>query len=417
MNNALIEKRVGRTPLVRARNLEEKLGVKNIYLKLEGNNPSGYRIDRLTYILIKDALRVNKSTICLSIGSNFARSLAHLSQFYSMNCVFVVPDKNEYKDIELFDKDNIEFIEYDGTSEDRVEHVIELCKKNKWYNANPGMNNSMISSIAFSKIAEELHAKVKGEIDTVFVQSRYGYSLEGLDLGFRQLWVANELKKIPTLNGCSRDTDDELVNDVVGKVIDITEEELNHYVSEFEKIENIKLTVSNGYSIAGFMKQVEEKKLPKGNHVILLNDGKIDIDVRRATKEECLDNDEIITLVHDWLNEFTDPICEIEEAYKNAVEKGFIITAVYDGEICGIGIVVNFGFEHFASKYHLAYIATVDHIEGSGIATMILNEAVELSEGNISLHVERNNYGAIKLYEKMGFKDHYSRMIHLTKND
>jgi len=76
---------------------------------------------------------------------------------------------------------------------------------------------------------------------------------------------------------------------------------------------------------------------------------------------------------------------------------------------------VNLGFEHFASKYHLAYIATNDRIEGSGIATMILNEAVELTEGNISLHVERSNSGAIKLYEKMGFKDYYSRMIHLSK--
>jgi threonine synthase len=416
MNNVLIEKRVGRTPLVRARNLEEKLGVKNIYLKLEGNNPSGYRIDRLTYILIKDALRVNKNTICLSIGANFAKSLAYLSQFYNMNCVFVVPDKDEYKDVELFNKPNIEFVEYEGTSEERVDRVTELCKKNKWYNANPGMNNSMISSIAFSKIADELNAKIKGEVDTVFLQSRYGYSLEGLDLGFRKLWVGNEINNLPILNSCSKDTDNS-VNDTVGQVIELTEDEVSHYVSQFEEIENIKLTAANGYSIAGFMKQVEEKKLPKGNHVILLNDGKIDIDVRRATQEECLDNDEIITLVHDWLNEFTDPICEIEEAYHNAVEKGFIITAVYDGEICGIGIVVNFGFEHFASKYHLAYIATVDHIEGSGIATMILNEAVELSEGNISLHVERNNYGAIKLYEKMGFKDHYSRMIHLTKND
>lgn len=416
MNNALIEKRVGRTPLVRARNLEEKLGVKNIYLKLEGNNPSGYRIDRLTYILIKDALRVDKSTICLSVGANFARSLAFLSQFYNINCVFVVTDKDVYIDDELFNKPNIEFIEYEGTSEERVEHVIELCEKNTWYNANPGMNNSMISSIGFSKIAEELNSKIKGEIDNIFIQSRYGYSLDGIDLGFRQLWVENKLEKLPILNSCSRITDI-LINDTIGKEIDLTEDEVKHYVSEFEKIENIKLTVANGYSIAGFMKQVEEKKLPKGNHVILLNDGKIDIDVRRATKDECLDDTVIINLVHEWLNEFTDPICEIQEAYKNAVEKGFVITANYDNEICGIGIVVNFGFEHFASKYHLAYIATVDHVEGSGIATMILNEAVELSEGNISLHVERNNYGAIKLYEKMGFKDYYSRMIHLTKNE
>lgn len=416
MNNSLIEKRVGKTPLVRAKNLEKRLGVKNIYLKLEGNNPSGYRIDRLTYILIKDALRINKNTICLSVGTSFAKSLAYLSQYYNINCVFVVHNSDGYKNNELFNKPNIEFIECGKTSQERIEHVMELCKENRWYNANPGMNNSMISSIALSKIVKELHLKIEGDIDNVFLQSRYGYSLGGLDLGFRELWVDNELKKIPILNSCTNNIEN-LINDTVGKTIVLTEEEVNYYVSEFQKIENIKFTAENGYAIAGFMKYVEENKLPNGNHVILLNDGAIDIEIRKATKEECLDDNVIINLVNGWLNEFTDPICEIEEAYYNAVEKGFVIAAFYKNEICGIGIVVNLGFEYFATKYHLAYIATNDHIEGSGIATMILNEAVELAEGNISLHVERSNYGAIKLYEKMGFKDYYSRMIHLSKNE
>ena len=416
MNSVLIEKRVGKTPLVRAKNLEKKLGVKNIYLKLEGNNPSGYRIDRLTYILIKDALRINKKTICLSIGANFAKSLAFLSQFYSMNCVFVVPNSDEYKNNELFDKPNIDFIEFGNTAEKRIDHVIKLCKINGWYNANPGMNNSMISSIAYSKVAEELHSKIKGEVDSVYLQSKYGYSLGGLDLGFRQLWIANELKNIPILNSCTNDIKN-VVNDRVGKLIGLTDEEVNYYVSEFEKIENIKLTTRNGYSIAGFMKEANEKKLSNGNHVVILNDGRIDIEVRQVTKEDDLDGNEIISKVNKWLNEFTDPICEIQEAYANAAEKGFVIAAFNNNEICGIGIVVDFGFKHFASKYHLGYIATNDKIEGSGIATMILNEAVELTEGNISLHVERTNLGAIKLYEKMGFKDYYSRMIHLSKNE
>lgn len=416
MNSVLIEKRVGKTPLIRAKNLEKSLDIKNIYLKLEGNNPSGYRIDRLTYILIKDALRVNKKTICLSIGANFSKSLAFLSQFYDMNCVFVVSNKDDYINNELFDKPNIEFIEFGETLEDRTDKVIMLCERNGWYNANPGMNNSMISNIAYSKVAEELHSKIKGEIDTVFLESKYGYSLGGLDLGFRKLWVDGKLKKIPLLNSYTNDIISS-ANDAGGTLIELTDEEVTYYVSEFEKLENIKLTAKNGYAIAGFMKTAEEKKLSNGNHVIVLNDGRIDIDIRQVTKEDGIDDNEIITSVNKWLNEFTDPICEIEEAYANAVEKGFVIAAFNNNEICGIGIVVDLGFKHFATKYHLAYIATSDKIEGSGIATMILNEAVDLSEGNISLHVERNNLGAIKLYEKMGFKDYYSRMIHLSKND
>ncbi|MGV8981080.1 pyridoxal-phosphate dependent enzyme [Clostridium sp.] len=416
MNSVLIEKRVGKTPLVRAKNLEENLGLKNIYLKLEGNNPSGYRIDRLTYVLIKDALRISKNTICLSLGSNFSKSLAFLSQFYHVNCVFVVSNNDGYKNNELFNKPNIEFVEYGKTAEEREQHVIMLCKNNGWYNANPGINNSMISNIAYSKVAEELHSKIKGEIDTVFLESKYGYSLGGLDLGFRELWMDNKLNKIPLLNSCTNNVRI-CVNETVGKVIELTDSEVNYYVSEFEKIENIKLTAINGYAIAGFMKEAQGNTLSNGNHVIILNDGKIDIDVRQITKEDNLYDTQIIDLANKWLNEFTDPICEIKEAYENAAEKGFVIAAFNSNEICGIGIVVNLGFLHFATKYHLAYIATSDQIVGSGIATMILNEAVELSEGNISLHVERTNLGAIKLYEKMGFKDYYSRMIHLSKNE
>ena len=415
MNNNIIEKRVGKTPLVRARNLEKKLGITKIYLKLEGNNPSGHRIDRLTYILIKDALRIGKKTICVGVVGDFAKSLAYLSQFYDINCVFIVPENNEDKNNEIFDKSNIEFIEYGKTQEECIKQVQVFCSKNGWYNANPGMNSSVLSSIAYSKVANEIHLKIKGEIDNVFLQSRFGNSLSGLDLGFRQSWVSNALKKIPILNRCTTDALD-LIDDTEEKMISLTVEEVNHYVSEFEKVEDIKLSAENGYAIAGFLKEVETKKLPKGNHVILLNDGRVDIDIRLISKEDGLDN-EIISTVHKWLNEFTDPINEIEEAYQNAAKQGFIIAAFYNDEICGIVIVVNFGFEHFASKYHLAYIATNDNLEGSGTATMILNEAVELTEGNISLHVERENVGAIKLYEKMGFKDYYSRMIHLSKNE
>ena len=155
--------------------------------------------------MIKDALRINKNTICLNIGSSFAKSLAYLSQSYNINCVFVVANSDEYKNNDLFNKPNIEFIEYGKTPEERIDHVMELCKKNQWYNANPGMNNSMISSIAYSKIVQELHLKIKGSIDTIFLQSKYGYSLRGIDLGFRQLWIDNKLKRIPLLNSCTND--------------------------------------------------------------------------------------------------------------------------------------------------------------------------------------------------------------------
>ncbi len=39
--------RIGRTPLVRSHRLEAALRVPEIHFKLEGNNPSGHREDRM----------------------------------------------------------------------------------------------------------------------------------------------------------------------------------------------------------------------------------------------------------------------------------------------------------------------------------------------------------------------------------
>ena len=46
----------GRTPLMRAKKLEKVLGIGEIYLKLEGANPSGHKYDRISEVLVKDAI-------------------------------------------------------------------------------------------------------------------------------------------------------------------------------------------------------------------------------------------------------------------------------------------------------------------------------------------------------------------------
>ena len=115
--------------------------------------------------------------------------------------------------------------------------------------------------------------------------------------------------------------------------------------------------------------------------------------------------------------EFGDPADEIHNALDNAYEKGFVIVAYHNKQIAGISIIVNFGFDKFATKYHLAYIATRRNTKGRGIATEILQKAIQLTEGNLSLHVETYNKRAIKLYEKMGFENCYSRMIYTASEE
>ena len=70
------------------------------------------------------------------------------------------------------------------------------------------------------------------------------------------------------------------------------------------------------------------------------------------------------------------------------------------------------GFETFIPSYHLAYIGVKKGNSGRGVATELINQAIEKTNGNLSLHVDIPNGRAKKLYEKMGFVHTYDRMLY-----
>ncbi|MBN1539341.1 MAG: GNAT family N-acetyltransferase, partial [Candidatus Thermoplasmatota archaeon] len=106
------------------------------------------------------------------------------------------------------------------------------------------------------------------------------------------------------------------------------------------------------------------------------------------------------------------PIDEIKEATDNAFEKGHVIGAFDRGSMVGIAVMSRSNWKTFFPHYHLSYIATKKDLRGMGIATQLIKKAIELSNGSLSLHVETDNTRAIKLYEKMGLKRKYYRMLY-----
>jgi len=452
LNDEILKNRVGKTPLIRAKQLEKELDVGSIYLKLEGNNPSRRKADRLAYMIIKDAIAVNKNVICLGMIHDLAKSLAFLCEYYNLKCVFVFPEKSRWLKSKEFQKDYIELIEYGDTEKQSIEYSNQLSKEKGCYNANLGIENNILNMAALSEISEELANQSKQPIDSMFIQMSYGFSISGIYLGFRKLWMNDEIPYLPSLYSCTveqgnaiydtyKETSGALkeykpvkktkynkyvriaeskmmentldaILDTNGKIIGLEEEELLSYVKYFKGLENIKLSIENGYALAGFIKKAKEGKLKHGNHVILLNDGHIDLEIKKIEDVDGVTIIKLVKLLDNWLMEYTDPVEEIREAVNNAIRNGYILLASLNNRIVGISVIVNTGFENFIPTYHLAYIATDRNVKGRGVATQLLQNAIDLTEGNISLHVEKENKNATKLYEKMGFKKSYIRMIH-----
>ena len=453
MAEELLKSRVGRTPLVRAKKLEKKLGIKKIYLKLEGNNPSGHREDRLAYLIIRDALARNKKTITMGTFGTIGGSLSYISQYFDVKCVFYVPNKKRITRKKLFTPDNVKIVEYGKNYADCVKKSRKVAKEKGWYDANFGNANSLMNMYAFSYIAKEINNQLKEKIDTIFCQTFNGSSVSGIHLGLKELWINEEIDVLPKIWATSTDNGNAIIesykknsrqiltldskdikktklsrrmvnsnclngqdalnaiHDTYGGAVGVKDEEIRTYTELFKKQERIKLTLYNSFPIAGFIKLVKNKKIKNGNHVIILDDGTTELDVRLLEKEDLnMPYKKFLEHLDDWLLEFTDPMEEIKEAAENAFEEGYVIGAFDHKSIIGIVVLSKLPFETFFPKYHLSYIATKKNVKGRGIATQLLRKAIEVSKGSLSLHVEIDNKRAIKLYEKMGLRKKYYRM-------
>jgi len=83
----------GGTRLIRCRNLERDLGIREIYVKYEGDNPTGSFKDRGMTVGVTKAVEVGaKTTICASTG-NTSSSLAAYSARAGLECLVLVPSK------------------------------------------------------------------------------------------------------------------------------------------------------------------------------------------------------------------------------------------------------------------------------------------------------------------------------------
>ena len=81
----------GATPLVHARRLGEAIGLRNLHLKVEGQNPTGSFKDRGMVLAVAKALEGGaRSVICASTGNTSASAAAYAAAA-GLECVVVLP--------------------------------------------------------------------------------------------------------------------------------------------------------------------------------------------------------------------------------------------------------------------------------------------------------------------------------------
>ena len=454
----ILKIQIGKTPLIRANKLEKELGISKIYLKLEGNNLSNHREDRLAYLIIREALSHKKKTISIGTYGTIGGSLSFLSQHFNIKCVFIVPSKEKISRKNLLQAPHIKIIKHGKTYEDSVMESRRLAEENDWYDANPGLDNNMMNMCAFEYIAKEIYDSIGKEIDNIFCQTSNGSSISGLHMGFKHLWLMEKIDILPKINAVSTSHGNAIIEsykrrrkeiltlspqeakeskynrnlinwkcfngqdalnaiyDTNGAAIGISDEELIEYSGRFRKIENLKFSIGDSFPVAALFKLAKRGQIENGTHVLILNDAKVDLNIKIIDKDDLVESyGEFLNILDEWLIQFTDPMEEIKEAVENAFDDGYVICAFQSSALVGIVIISRTRFERFFPKYHLSYIATKPSGKGVGVATQLLEKAIEVTGGDLSLHVEIDNKRAIKLYEKMGLSKKYYRMFYQGK--
>ena len=122
----------------------------------------------------------------------------------------------------------------------------------------------------------------------------------------------------------------------------------------------------------------------------------------------------IAFFLFEQLGKFGDPLPDIQNAIGYALRQnespgGILITSRNGSSLTGAVVVNKTGMKGYIPENILVYIAVHEECRGQGIGRQLMIKALELSEGNMALHVEPDN-PAKGLYESLGFTNKYLEM-------
>lgn len=195
----ILDSEVGDTALVRARNIEREVGLRQIYLKFEGSNPSGTQKDRIAFAQAMDALRRGFDTITIATCGNYGVAVALAASLAGLRCVIFIPETYHTKRIQEITELGAEIERVPGDYEHAVEISQEFAGKNELYDANPGGDNTALQLKAYGEIAYEIYDELRDAPVAVAVPVSNGTTIAGVYKGFLSLYRRGKTSRIPRM--------------------------------------------------------------------------------------------------------------------------------------------------------------------------------------------------------------------------
>jgi len=192
--------RVGWTPLYRADGYARALGLRNVYVKDDGQNPTGSLKDRASAVGVVKAREAGAATVACSSTGNAGSSLAGNATAAGLRSVIFVPERAPQGKLAQLLLFGATVVMVKGDYEAAFRLSAEAIAKWDWYNRNAGLNPYLVEgkkTVAL-EIAEQLGWAVP---DWVAVSVGDGCTVAGVGKGFADVHIAGLTDRVPRILG------------------------------------------------------------------------------------------------------------------------------------------------------------------------------------------------------------------------
>lgn len=201
---------VGWTPLIPAPRLAESLGLRHLWVKDDGRQPTASFKDRASAIAVVKTRELGYEVVTTASTGNAAAALSGLCAAISQPNVIFVPRSAPQAKIAQLLVYGAQVLLVDGTYDEAFELCLKAAPEFGWYNRNTGYNPYMSEgkkTVAY-EVCEQLRGSGSspgdpslGVPDVVLVPVGDGCIIGGVHKGFRDLLALGWIERMPRILG------------------------------------------------------------------------------------------------------------------------------------------------------------------------------------------------------------------------
>jgi threonine synthase len=196
----------GWTPLYSPPGIKELLGLRHLWIKDEGKNPTASFKDRASAVVVARAREIKADVVVTASTGNAGAALAGMSAAVGQKCIIFAPKSAPPAKVAQLLVYGAQVILVDSNYDSAFDLTIEASKEFGWYCRNTGYNpfTAEGKKTAAFEIWDQVLARMLQDVPmplNIFVSVGDGNIISGIHKGFKDLLALGWIKQMPRLFG------------------------------------------------------------------------------------------------------------------------------------------------------------------------------------------------------------------------